>query len=452
MRARLQNRWENIQASLWFIPTMFVVAALVLSSVLLEVDAVVQVRASGLVRWLVSGTADAARGVLAVIAGSLITAISIAFSITIVAIQQTSAQFSPRVLRTFTADRGNQLVLGAYMGTFIYALLVMRQIRDSIDDASSFVPALSLTTALIFALICLGLLIYFIHHISQLLQVSVIIDHVHRELIQELDQLYPTGMDKGLIDAEPVMGHPEQFIHEAQPRYLHSTREGFLRSVDDHTLVKGSDGAATWILIQTQVGDYVPYHGVLAIIAPDATLDENQLDQLREAFVLDIDRTIHQDPLFGIRQLVDIALKALSPAINDPTTAEYCLSHLGDTLGRLCRRPFPSNERIGVRGGTRYIFSRPTWEQFVEAAFAQIRRQAADNFHVTTYLVRVLQELAHCLPPGERGAAIQRELDGIRYVLDRGQFSPVDTATLRPLVEEAEAALRRTATPAVLQA
>jgi len=451
MRARLQNTWENSKASLWFIPTLFVVAALVVSSFLIELDGVLQVRRSGLVRWLVSGTPDAARGVLAVIAGSLITAISIAYSISIVAIQQTSAQFSPRVLRTFTADRGNQRVLGAYIGTFIYALLVMRQIREAVDDAASFVPALSLITALIFALSCLGLLIYFIHHISQLLQVSVIIDHVHRDLIQEIERLYPAGVKWGLIDVEPSAGRSEPFVREATPQYLRSTREGFLRSIDDQTLVEGSDGSAAWVWVKPQVGDYIPSHGVLAVIAPEAALDEDQLDQLREAFVLDIERTMHQDPLFGIRQLVDIGLKALSPAINDPTTAEYCLSHLGDALSRLGQRAFPSNERVGVRGETRYVFSRPTWEDFVEAAFAQIRHQAADNLHVTAYLVRVLQAVASCLPPGDRAAAIQRELDGIRYGLDKGQFSPTDTGTVRRLVEAAEATLRQPAPPQARQ-
>ena len=180
---------------------------------------------------------------------------------------------------------------------------------------------------------------------------------------------------------------------------------------------------------------------MLAEFASDGQLDAEHLDQLRSAFILDIERTIDQDPRFGIRQLVDIALKALSPAISDPTTAEDSLSHLGDALGRLCRRPFPSNERVGVRGGTRYVFSRPTWEDFVDAAFAQIRRQAADNVHVTTYLLRVLHELARCVPPDRRGLAIRHEVDEICHVLDRGTFSPADTAALRRQADQVEEAL-----------
>ena len=239
MRAKLRNSWVNVRTSLWYMPTVFVLVALLLSSILIEVDAALTIRASRLIPWLVAGTADAVRAVLAVIAGSLISVISIAFSITIVAIQQTSAQFTPRVMRTFTADRGNQVVPGAYIGTFIYALLVLRQIRNPTDDSASFVPAISLTVALGLALVCLGLLIYFIHHISQLLQVSVIINNVHTELVGELDQLYPAGMEEGLVDAPAAEQLGERLERTGAPGYLRlrSKAEGFLRGIDAHTLV-----------------------------------------------------------------------------------------------------------------------------------------------------------------------------------------------------------------------
>ena len=151
--------------------------------------------------------------------------------------------------------------------------------------------------------------------------------------------------------------------------------------------------------IVPQVGDYVPHEGVLVQYPQEARLNAEHLIGIRKAFVLDVERTISQDPLLGIRQLVDISLKALSPAINDPTTAEYCLARLGDTLCRLCQRPLPSSQRVGIEGGTRFIFNQPVWEEFVDTAFSQIRRQAAGDVHVTGYLLHVLYQVAYVFPP-----------------------------------------------------
>lgn len=173
MRARLQNGWENISSSLWFVPTVLVLLALALSSLLIEVGAVLARRNNPLIPWLFSGTADVARSVLSVIAGSRITVISIAFSVTIVALQQAAAQFTPRVLGHFTASRSNQIVLGVYTATFVYALLVLRSVRSQTEILQpGFVPALSLTVAIGLALLCLGLLIFFIHHMSGALQAA----------------------------------------------------------------------------------------------------------------------------------------------------------------------------------------------------------------------------------------------------------------------------------------
>ncbi len=441
MSPKLLNVWENMRASLWFVPSLFVLLAVLLAQALLWVDTTLNARVSLTSRWLVEGNPDSARAILALLAGSLVTAISIAYSITIIAIQQTSAQFSPRVLRTLTANRGNQVVLGTYMGTFIYALLILRQIRDETDVGRAFVPPLSITVAMTLALLCLALLIYFLHHIAQLLQVSVIIANVHREMVAEFDQFFPTSMSAGLAD------RPSDLASEGLPAlagdvlYLRATNGGFLRAIDDKLLVAVSDGRTPWLHVIPQVGDYVPHLGVLVEYPRDTRLGEEQIEGIRSAFVLDVERTINQDPLFGIRQLADIALKALSPAINDPTTAEYCLSRLGDALGQLCRRPFPSNERVGVAGGTRYIFNQPSWEEFVDTAFSQIRRQAARDVHVTGHLLHVLYKVAICIPPDRRAQALRRQLAEIEYVLEHGDFSPGDAAMLRREVDLVETAL-----------
>jgi uncharacterized membrane protein len=440
MQAKLRNTWENLKATLWFEPSLLVAAAIILSGISLSLDSWLVSSGSSLRSWLFGGTPDAAQALLTMIAGTLVTSVSIAFSITIVAIQLASTQFSPRVLRTtLTDDRGNHLVLGASIATFVYSLLILRQTRDDTATDVGYVPALSVTLVLGLALICLGLLIYFIHHISELLQVAVIIDRVHTETINELDTCYPMIEGSLTLDPPPITTMVEQASREVAPGgYLCSKHAGFLRSIDHPTFFEATDGTATWLWVKPCVGDYVARGSVLIEWAQDRKIDTVRLEQAESAFVLDRERSLYQDPLFGIRQLVDVALKALSPAINDPTTAEYCLSSLGDIMGRLAQRPFSSCEQTSSGGHTRYFFNAPTWDDFVDAAFSQIRRQAAGDVHVTGYLLGVLQTLTQHIPLGPRIDAVQHQVDEIRRVLDTGMFSPADTRRLRDQCEQVE--------------
>lgn len=450
MGAKLRNTWENLKASLWFEPSLLVVVAVILSGITLSLDVRLAARQSSFRTWLFGGTPDAAQALLTMIAGTLVTSVSIAFSITIIAIQLASTQFSPRVLRTtLTDDRGNHIVLGSYIATFVYSLLILRQTRNDTDGAAAFVPVLSVAVVLGLALVCLGLLIYFIHHISELLQVAFIIDRIHNETVAELERVYTlddqTGSDSNettVLDHQPISLLVDELRHTAKTSFVHSREAGFLRNIDHPLLVATTDGTTPWLWVQPCVGDYIAQGSILIEWPGNTTLNETQHKQLQNAFVLDRERSLFQDPLFGIRQLADIALKALSPALNDPTTAEYCLANLGDMVGRIANCTFPPFEQRGSSGHTHYLFSTPTWDDFVDAAFSQIRRQAADDVHVTGYLLGVLRTLAQRTPSGTRTLAIQHQVREIQRVLDREMFSLADTSALRRQCDEVESALR----------
>lgn len=442
MRAKLATLWENVRAGLWFVPALLVAAALVLSSVLIEVDVVLARREEPILPWLFSGTADAARSILSAIAGSLITVVSIAFSITMVAIVQASAQFTPRVLRQFTASRINQIVLGSYISTFIYALLVLRSVRSAQESGStSFVPALSVTVALVLALICLGLLIYFIHAVAQSLQVAVVLDRVRRELVAQIEALYPEQE----LDDERVSDRAELLIEQhalGESRFtIRAQQTGFLRAIDHAALRSISFGAARRVWVRPQVGAFIAHGSVLAELdrVDDSATDLG--DRVRAAFVIDQVRSITQDPLFGIRQLVDIALKALSPGINDMTTAEYALAHLGDALGRLSTRAWPAHVERSTDQQTLVIFHEPAWPDFVDTAFSQIRRAAEQDVHVTQALLHVLHELAQQVPPGERRDPLARQVAEIRHTSAHQPWSPADRAQIERAVDQVSAAL-----------
>lgn len=434
MREKAKNAWENVNSSLWFVPTVLAALALLLASVLVEVDVALlsNAQARGVLPWLFSGTADAARSVLSTIAGSLITVISIAFSLIIIALQQASAQFTPRVLRSFTADRGNQVVLGMYIATFLYALLVLRAVRSASQDLNqvSFVPALSVTVAIALAIVCLGLLIYFIHHTSQSLQVSVILERVRTDLNKQIAALHPDRSAGSIVDPPPVSLVIATLPGIGMRHRIHSERTGFIRTIDERAIRAAPLDGVRWLWVRRQVGEFVTTGGILAEYVTEVPPDGDLAQCLRAAIVLDDRRSLNQDPLFGIRQLVDIALKGLSPGINDPTTADYALYHLGDALGTLADRAFPHVGQPTEDGGAWIYFSRPTWDAFVAAAFDQIRRAAIGQVQVIQTLLDVLADLAVHVPPGSRGDAIRRQVAEIRRIAARAEWSDADTQSL----------------------
>jgi uncharacterized membrane protein len=444
MRARLGNVLENIQASLWFVPTLCVLAAVVLSSVLVFLDAEVAPDLEQRWPWLFGGTAEAARTVLSTVATSLATVVAVIFSVTLVAVQQAATRYTPRVLQTFLRDRGNQVVLGVYIGTFAYALLVLRQVRQDTDTQAGFVPALSITVALGLALVALGFFVYFIDHAVRALDVTWILTSIRRGIDTQLDRLYPTALAPA--SAEPRAATPP--APEGRELHIVAHDAGYLRRVDQSTVIEATREDAERVAVCPAIGDYVHAGTVLARVAAPRTLPDHLVAAVRRAFVLDRERSIEQDPLFGVRQIVDIAVKALSPGVNDPTTAEQCLFVLGDVLARLIGREFPSPWRT-ESGGPRYYFHRPGFDDYVDASFSQIRRAARTDVQVTRRLLRLLCELAGRAPTEDRGRPLAVQAAEVLRALPGTNFTETERQVLR---EEADAVLAATGRAAVAAA
>ena len=436
MRARLRDLLENILASLWLVPTLLALLAAGLATLTLFLDERVPAL-GGLQPWLFGGSASAARSLLSSIAGSLITVIALAFSSTIVAIQQASSQFSPRVIRNFMRDKVNQITFGTYVATFVYALLILRQVRDEPNNGSGgFVPALSITVALMLALICVGLLIYFIHHTATSLQVATIAAAVHDDLTEGIAQLYPHGFGEPLHER----GAPPPEVPPTAPTGVaRATQAGFLRNIDEEALLANLPDGSICARVRPQLGDFVFAGTALVEVWSAAPFARETEEGLVAAFTIGPERSLDQDLLFGIRQLVDIALKALSPGINDPTTAENCLGHLGDIVAQLGERAFPDPWRHAPESGVAVYLARPDFPHLLDAAFAQIRRDAVGDVHVTLALLATLRGVGERLTTAERADAVRRELDAIAAVLGDQGFAPSDRAQ----IEEALGATRR---------
>ncbi len=418
MRVWLANKWENLRTSLWFLPSMLVTLCVSLATITLRWDGQLAAQESVAIPYLFSGTADAARTMLSTIASSLLTVLSIAFSLTMVALQQASSQFSPRVLRSITASRVNQTVVGVYAGTFIYALLILRTIRGE-HAGAPFVPALSVTSAVLLALVCIAMLVYFIHHVSLSLQVSEIIKDLHDTLIHQIEQQYAgsqSSSDDGELEARDSRARTRVCAHTG----------GFVRRIDPSLAELRVEGATIWLT--ASVGGYVPRGGTLAHVAP---ADKRLIERVRTAYVLGSERSAAQDPLFAVRQLVDIGLRALSPGVNDPTTAEYVLRQLGDALTVLVAKEIPARRADDKAGCVRVIVDSPTWQDYIEEAFSQLRRHSRADFAVTRCLLDVLGAVGESTTTEGRASAVRMQVAEVRLALSAQSFSDADREQLR---------------------
>ncbi|MGA7669394.1 MAG: DUF2254 domain-containing protein [Nitrolancea sp.] len=427
---RLQTIWQNARSSLWFLPASLGILAIVLSWLVSDLDHHLPRQIALHRGWLFYGSPDAARTLLSTLAGSLITVISLLFSITMLTMQQASSQYTSRILRNFTDHRGVQWVLGVYIATFMYCVLVLRQVRSSTDQASNFVPALSISLAILLAVICVALLVYYVHLIATMLQAATVVERVHDGLIHAIDHNYPADRAEGTDEDRPL-DEVRRLARRSGGLRIHSEGSGFLRSVDENTILKAiPDGS--WAITELALGQYVLSDAVL-LESSNNIDDPDRVRRIRNAFILDRQRSLPQDTLFGVRQLVDIAVRALSPGINDPTTAEHAISCLTDGLIRLGDRPFPPRVTRGPESdgcGSSIIWvDRPNFARFVDSAYAQIRRAARNDVDVTLHLLKMMRMLAAHVP-ASRAEPVWEQIARTVSQIRQSSFTPEDRTML----------------------
>ncbi|WP_432536704.1 DUF2254 domain-containing protein [Kineococcus arenarius] len=448
MRAWVVSRWEDARSRLWFLPGLIVVLEAVLAEVLVWIDSAYGDTTGAAGSWLFSGSADAARTLLSAIAGSLLTVVSIAFSLTMIALQQASSQFSPRILRGFTSSLTNQLVIGAYTGTFVYALLVLRTVRSG-DQGPVFVPGLAVTTGVLLALACMGLLVFFIHQVSLALQVSVVISRLRDDLLAQLEDAHPreVGQSAAVPDDHPERAAALRREVAGRPHTLvRAEHGGFVRAVDADRLLSTGERAHAddplLVHVRAGVGSFAARGSVIAAIAPPA--DPGVVEDVRRSVQLADERTPPHDPLFVVQQLVDVGLRALSPSTNDPTTAEHVLMHLGDALGVLAGRELEPPVRSTRDGRLLVLLERPDWDDHVDAAFSQLRRVGVEHVSVTLRLLEVLASLGERVPPG-RAKPLLSQVDQVLEVLDQQSWTVEDRRQVRERAQQVATALAEVA-------
>ena len=393
MVARLKMYWVAVRDSLWFLPGLMTLIGAALAMILTRAELTGLIQIGYGESWLFSGGAEGARGVLSAIAGGLITVTGVVFSVTIVALQLASSQFTPRVLRGYTADRSNQLVLGVFIGTFTYTLLVLRTVRSGGDDDPSFVPRLAVAIAVVLVLVSIGFLIFFINHSARSVQVSYILDNVTKRTLRDVERVFSDRVSEQSPGEEEKAWQPLE-----GGRAVTASRCGYLQAVDADAMVKLADEKDAIVAMEPGIGGYVFEGRPLAFVSPPDAVDDELIRRVRKAIVIGSERTPEQDVEFGIIEMCDIAVKALSPGINDPTTAFHCIDHLATVIAELGRRRVPG-EFVGTGRKTRFIPRYTTFERAVELAFDQIWHFGKENPAVVKKLRDTLGELAEMVPP-----------------------------------------------------
>ncbi|GAA4407932.1 DUF2254 domain-containing protein [Nibrella viscosa] len=333
--------------------------------------------------------ADGSRGMLTAIATSMITVAGLTFSLTITTLALASNQYTSRILRNFMNNRINQLVLGFFVGLFTYCLVVLRTIRGGNED--TFIPSLSVLFGLVLAIIGIGVLIYFIHHIALSIQASYIISLAADETISAVHRLFPQDVGKE-APHEKTLDVLQELAH--QPRQLIPAKaSGYIQSIDEDALFEFAHSHDVVLKMEKAIGEFTVQDTPLVALIGSYEVSDSNISTINQAFTISRYRTINQDAAFGIRQLVDIALKALSPGVNDTTTAILSIDYLSVILAQLAQRriekPFRTDESKNPK--VFLVAKMLTFETFVKGAFDQIRDNAAGN---TAVLVRLLKAIA----------------------------------------------------------
>jgi uncharacterized membrane protein len=376
----LTVRLRAVANGFWLLPGLVALGFALLAFVLIQVDR----RLDDQLEFTFDGDASAARGVLETVAGSLITVTGLAFSLTIVVLVLVSGQFTPRSVPAFLADRVNQVTAGVFIGVFVYCLLVLRTVRDAEPGGfAGFVPRLSVTVAVFLAVLAIGVLLYFIHHLGNSIQASSIVRRIGVDTLARVETL-PDGPDAGPPPA-------------SEPGLVMPQRPGYVRHVADAIAEKVED--CEHVRLRAVVGDFVTENDVLAEVWPSSAT-EGATAAIRGGVTLGQERDLQQDVLYGVRQLAEIAMKGLSPGVNDPSTAESAIGYLRAVLERLAERPLPPAVRQD-----NVVVSLRTFDEYVDGAFEQLGRYATADPNV---IVTLLDALARIGEPARRAGRHER--------------------------------------------
>ncbi len=399
MKTWLFNVWDTWRSSYWFVPTWFAMGAVFLSLTVPLLDAAIAKSGWSLPEWIRT-TTPAARATLSAMAGAMVAVTGTVFSITIVTLSLASQQFGPRLLRRFMYDLPTQITLGVLLSTSLYCLLVLRIVEH--DEGGPAAPHFSVLLAVIFSVLSMAMLIMFIHHVAMLIQAPHVVAAVAGDLDDAIDRLFPEQIGDAAGD-EPRKndeGRDQATRPGENGLVVRSTGDGYIQAIDEDGLMQFACERDLLLRLHSRPGNFIATGSPLADVctfgepfAEDSNADDLTAT-LNGTVILGIRRTPRQEVECAIEELVEVAVRALSPGINDPFTAMNCIDRLGAALGRLSERKLPTAYRCDDEGCLRMIVHPVSFANALDAAFNPIRQYGHNSVAVTIRLLEALASVA----------------------------------------------------------
>ncbi len=423
-------RRESLRTTFWVVPTILIAVACLLFALTYAIDLAAFHHRIVLPWWVRTGSADAGRQVLIAIAAAIITTVGVVFSITILALTLASQQFGPRMMRNFVRDMGNQMTLGVFVATFVYSVLALGSITGL--PTGDFVPHLSITVAEGLLLVDLAVLIYFIHHIAKSIQLPEVIAGIARDLDRAVRAEFPqlVGTLGGGDHGQPTAADEVLATLDGPGGVVTAKHSGYLQFVGYAKLVEVAESSDAVIRLAHRPGHFVVAHRPLATVWPASAADKVAA-ALDKGHVTGPHRTLMQDPVFAIDQLVEIAIRALSPAVNDTFTALTCIDWLSAGLTEISSRLLEEGVYRGRSGRVRLIEFDPSYERMVDRAFDKVRQAGRAMPAVIIRMLDALANIAERTTGTEQRAVLTRQAEMILRGAEEEVPEPFDLEDIR---------------------
>ncbi len=420
--------WDAVRTSLWFLPALMSIAAPLLVIGAMAVDSWLGQGEDQQFPWFIYVSKPAqAREFLSTILTSMITMASLVFSITMVVLTLAASQFGPRLIRNFMGRRVTQFVLGTYVMTILYSLLLLASVPEG-EESQAF---LSVTIAIVLTVVSVCLLVLFIHTLARSIMSETLIEAVGRELDQGIHDLRPLGHED-----DPEAALPDDFEERAEISGLE--RFGYVQAIEFERIVEAARAADALVGIYLRAGDYAIDGSRAFGIYPKERVSPELEREIRSAITLGMERTPVQDLEFSIRHLVEIAVRALSPGINDPYSAVAVVHRLSGAWSRLVDKSMPPGVFHDEEGEMRVICPRPTYAILLNASFSQIRQSGAEKPLVLIHLLQAMGKVSRCARTDEQREALRAQVEA---VLEDARRAIPNSADLRDVEEQGRRAL-----------
>jgi uncharacterized membrane protein len=424
--------WNELKSSFWFIPVLIITISVPAAMGFVYLDGTINLSQDGLKRFFFVSSADSARSILTTISGAMIGVAGTVFSVTLVALTLASSQFGPRLIKNFMYVRLNQVVLGSYVSTYLYCLIVLNSIKDM--DGFTFIPSISIFLAIIIAVVNIILLIVFIHQIAMSIQANKVISDIHEFVSSQVKTLFPDELGvesdaKNSIQADTIKSQSETIT------YIKSTKSGYLQYIDSESLLDIMMAENSLLELNVKPGDYIVENIEIGKIYHSRKTDENKLANVSSHFIIGKSRTSQQDFEFSIHQMVEIASRALSTGVNDPYTAIACIDNLTAIMSDLAQIDFPSKYRFDKENELRVIAVTLSFEGILDAAFNQIRQFSAGSSAVIIRLMEALLTISQFTDTEENKKAVIKHA---KMVLNVGKESIIEENDYEDLLERSK--------------